>query len=96
MSFKRIDPQTCRQLLATHEVTILDIRDRQSFARGHIDNAVHVEQIDVDAFAQEHPRDKPLVICCYHGNSSQSAAAFFAEKGLTEVYSLDGGYEGWR
>jgi len=96
MNFKRIDSQGCKQLLATKDVTLLDIRDPQSFANGHIDNALHIEQINVESFVEEQPKDKPLVICCYHGNSSQSAAAYFAEKGFTDVYSLDGGYEGWR
>ncbi|MFT4862153.1 MAG: thiosulfate sulfurtransferase, partial [Pseudohongiellaceae bacterium] len=39
---------------------------------------------------------QPLVVCCYHGNSSQSAAAFFAEQGFVQSYSLDGGFEAWQ
>lgn len=96
MNFKRIDPQGYKQLQTAGEVTLLDIRDPQSFANGHIDNALHIEEINVETFVEEQPKNKPLVICCYHGNSSQSAAAYFAEKGFTDVYSLDGGYEGWR
>jgi len=96
MNFKRISPNDCRNLLATQQATVLDIRDPQAYANGHIDNALHIEQIDLERFVDEEPKAKPLVICCYHGNSSQSAAAYFAEKGFTDVYSLDGGYEGWR
>jgi len=95
MNFKRIDPQAYKQLLATNEITLLDIRDPQSFAQGHIDNAIHIEEINIETFIEEQPKEKPLVICCYHGISSQSAAAYFAEKGFTDVYSLDGGYAGW-
>ena len=40
--------------------------------------------------------DQPLVVVCYHGNSSQSAAAYLAGQGFSEVYSLDGGIELWR
>lgn len=96
MNFKRIDPQGYKKLLASGAVTLLDIRDPQSFAQGHIDAAIHIEAINVETFIEEQPKEKPLVICCYHGNSSQSAAAYFAEKGFTDVYSLDGGYAGWR
>jgi thiosulfate sulfurtransferase len=35
-------------------------------------------------------------VCCYHGNSSQGAAQYFAEQGFTQAYSLDGGYEMWK
>jgi len=96
MNFKRITPQDFKQLAAQTECTLLDIRDPQSFAQGHIDNALHIEQINIESFVEEQPKEKPLVICCYHGISSQSAAAYFSEIGFTEVYSLDGGYAGWR
>lgn len=96
MTFKRIDKQNFEQLISGSNTVVLDIRDPQSFARGHIENAIHIEQIDVEAFVAETEKSMPLVIYCYHGMSSQSAAAYFAEKGFTDVYSLDGGYEGWR
>jgi len=96
MNFKRISPDDYRQLAASQSTTLLDIRDPQSFAQGHIDEAIHIETINLDLFVAEQPKDQPLVICCYHGISSQSAAAYFAEKGFTDVYSLDGGYAGWK
>jgi thiosulfate sulfurtransferase len=40
--------------------------------------------------------DKPLVVLCYHGNSSQSAAAYLVGQGFSEVYSMDGGFELWK
>ena len=95
MSFKHIDADAFKQLIASQETTLLDIRDADSFAAGHIENAIPVADIDMDTFVQEQAKEKPLVICCYHGNSSQSAAEFFDGKGFTEVYSLDGGFEGW-
>lgn len=82
-------------MLESTDVTLLDIRDPFAFDSGHIDKAIHIDQIDVDTFIEEQPKDTTLVIYCYLGHSSQSAAAFFAERGFTEVYSLDGGYEGW-
>jgi len=35
-------------------------------------------------------------VVCYHGNSSQSAAAYLISQGFSDVYSLDGGFELWR
>ena len=35
------------------------------------------------------------IVTCYHGNSSQSAAAYLVSQGFTDVYSLDGGFELW-
>jgi thiosulfate sulfurtransferase len=35
-------------------------------------------------------------VVCYHGNSSQGAAAYLVSQGFSEVYSLDGGIEAWQ
>ena len=75
-TFQRIAPEQARQL-RENGAQVVDIRDPQSFAVGHI-------------------LDAPLVVVCYHGNSSQSAAAYFIQQGFSDVYSLDGGFELWR
>jgi thiosulfate sulfurtransferase len=38
----------------------------------------------------------PVVVCCYHGISSQQAAQFLISQDFTEVYSLDGGFTDWQ
>ena len=51
--------------------------------------------MDIDAFLVEEDKEKPLLIYCYHGVSSQSAAEYFTEHGFSNVYSLEGGYTAW-
>jgi thiosulfate sulfurtransferase len=74
---------------------IVDIRDPQSFAAGHITGAIPLDNNTAAAFIANTPKDDNVVVCCYHGNSSQGAAQFLAEQGFTKVYSLDGGFEMW-
>lgn len=93
--FERIGPEPARQLLEQGAV-VVDIRDPQSFANGHISGARHLDNQSVSAFVADADREQPLIVCCYHGNSSQPAAAYFAEQGFARVYSLDGGFELWR
>jgi thiosulfate sulfurtransferase len=38
----------------------------------------------------------PVIVCCYHGVSSQQAAQFLIHQGFENVYSMDGGFEAWR
>ena len=95
MSTRGISIDEARQMLRGEAVTVLDIRDLESFSAGHIDNAIHAEAIDIDSFVVREDKNKPLLVCCYHGISSQSAAEFFAANGFTRVYSLDGGYAAW-
>ncbi len=100
MNFKRINAVEAKTLIAEQSperpVQIIDIRDDASFEAGHIPTARHIHNSNVQEFINEADLDAPLIVCCYHGNMSQSAAAYFAEQGFEDAYSLDGGYEGWQ
>jgi len=98
MQFKRIDVQEARALLNAapeNGLQIVDIRDEQSFANGHISSALHIDNNSVQPFVENADTSKPLLVYCYHGNTSQSAAAYFGEQGFEEAYSLDGGFSDW-
>ncbi|WP_137888948.1 thiosulfate sulfurtransferase GlpE [Pseudomonas sp. 2FE] len=93
--FKRIPPEQAHALREQGAV-VVDIRDPQSFALGHISGSRHLDNHSLHDFIAKADLDKPLIVTCYHGNSSQSAAAYLVNQGFSEVYSLDGGFELWR
>jgi thiosulfate sulfurtransferase len=96
-----MDEFTCissQQALALIEqgAAIADIRDPDSFASSHITNAVHLNNDTLPDFIRDSDMDQPLIVCCYHGFSSQNAAAQLAHLGFDKVYSLNGGFEAWQ
>ena len=93
--FKRIPPEQA-QALRDQGAVVVDIRDPQAYAAGHIKDATHLDNHSLHDFIAKADLDAPLIVACYHGNSSQSAAAYLAGQGFSEVYSLDGGFELWR
>ncbi len=93
--FKRIDPTSAAALLE-RGARVVDIRDPQSFEAGRIVTAQRLDNDNLPQFVASADRQEPLLVCCYHGNSSQPAAAYLASLGFAEVYSLDGGFELWR
>lgn len=93
--FKAIPPQTAATLLE-QGATVVDIRDQNSFNTSHIAQAHNLNNDNLPVFLQQADRNQALIVYCYHGISSQSAADFLAGQGFTEVYSLDGGFEQWR
>ena len=93
--FQRISPTQAQALRAQGGV-VVDIRDPQSFAQGHISGSRHLDNHSLHDFIAQADLDQPLLVVCYHGNSSQSAAAYLVGQGFAEVYSLDGGIELWR
>jgi len=95
MTFIRISASQAKALMEA-DALVVDIRDPDSFRAGHIDGAVHVTADNVDEFVASSDLSRPLVVCCYHGNASQGAAAYFSSNGFEQTYSLDGGYEAWQ
>ncbi|WXL26424.1 thiosulfate sulfurtransferase GlpE [Ectopseudomonas mendocina] len=93
--FKRIPPQQA-QALRLDGAVVVDIRDPQSYAMSHITGSKHLDNHSLHDFITHADLDAPLIVACYHGNSSQSAAAYLISQGFTDVYSLDGGFELWR
>ena len=93
--YSRLSADTAKEMIASKTVTIVDIRDQKSYAAGHISNAAHLDNASLQHFIDEADLTAPLIVCCYHGNMSQSAGAFLAERGFDEVYSLDGGFTQW-
>jgi thiosulfate sulfurtransferase len=95
-SFTRINPKDAKALIEQGTSQIIDIRDAMSFQAGHMKAAIRIDNEGVPHFMAQADQQAPLIVCCYHGNSSQSAAQYFSEQGFQEVYSLDGGYEEWK
>ncbi|MBD8494671.1 thiosulfate sulfurtransferase GlpE [Pseudomonas syringae] len=93
--FKRIAPDQAHALREQGAV-LVDIRDPETFATRHISGSRHLDNHSIADFIAKADLDQPLVVVCYHGNSSQSAAAYLVGQGFSDVYSLDGGFELWR
>lgn len=94
--FERLSIEAARQIMATRDPLIADIRDAQSFALGHIPGAVTLNDSNLHQFVLDSDAQRPLIVVCYHGISSQGAARYLAEQGFHEVYSLDGGFTAWQ
>lgn len=93
--FKRINEQQAREKLSISGAVLLDIRDADSYNAGHLEDAIHLTNENVQNIITQTDKQLPVLVMCYHGNSSQSVAAYLSQQGFTDVYSIDGGYEGW-
>lgn len=95
-AFRTISAHDAHAMLSTPSTQLIDIRDEFAFSEGHIEKAQHIDNNKVSGFIATADKSAPLIVCCYHGISSQSVAQFFIEQGFSEVYSLNGGFEEWR
>jgi thiosulfate sulfurtransferase len=93
--FKELDPHKAQEMVAEGSANVVDIRDPGSYSAGHIPNAISLNDENVKAYIESADKEKPLIVCCYHGNSSRGAAEYLAQNGFKEVYSMTGGFEAW-
>ncbi len=93
--FRGIDVVAARDIMSRGEALVLDVRDADSYRRGHIEGSRLATKENFSTYLSDAPKNKPVIIYCYHGISSRAYAKLFAERGFSDVFSLDGGYEAW-
>ena len=96
ITFARINPNDAKTLIEQTTSQIIDIRDEMTFQAGRMKSATRIDNQNISQFIAQADQEAPLIVCCYHGNSSQGAAQYFTEQGFKDVYSLDGGFEQWK
>lgn len=95
VGFSHMNIQELHTALHDDKYVVVDIRDVNSFHAGHIPHSQHLTNDNLADFMRDADLDKPVVVCCYHGISSQQAAQFLVSQDFTKVYSLDGGFTDW-
>ena len=75
-SFIHMQVEELAQVLNDKTHVVVDIRDAGAFASGRITDAQHLTNESLADFLREADPDAPVVVCCYHGHSSQQAAQF--------------------
>lgn len=75
--------------------TVVDLREPNEWAAGHIPGAVHHPLGQVGAALTDLPRDTPLAVHCQAGTRSAIGASVLEAAGFTDVVDLSGGYAGW-
>lgn len=80
------------------EVFLVDVRQADEFASGHIKGAVNIDVLSPDFVVdaeRELPYDKTIAVYCGTGKRSGMASEQLAEVGY-RVINLDGGLTAWK
>ena len=75
---------------------MIDIRSSDAYKEGHIKGFINVTNNSAKNFIDSTSKETSIIVCCYHGQSSQNFSQSLCQIGYKNVYSLDGGYEGWK
>ena len=78
------------------DAAVVDVREPEEFASGHVPGAVNLPQADLATRLDEVPRDRPVFVICQGGFRSLRAAQFLSQCGIADVASVKGGTEASR
>lgn len=74
---------------------VVDLREANEWAAGHIAGAVHHPLGTVRQALADLPRDTPLAVHCQSGTRSAIGTSALEAAGFTDVVDLTAGYAGW-
>ena len=88
---------TAAVLLINNDATVIDLRNAESFSRGHIVNAKNIPYDEFDTHQDKVAKFKSnqIVAVCDSGISSNKAVASLRKSGFESVYGLKGGMSAW-
>ncbi len=94
--FQTVSVPEMQTLLEDETAMLLDCRDRKDYRVGHIENAMHVHEGLKESLVKKGDKSRKLIIYCYYGHASEHLAEMFCDFGFQHVYSLAGGFSGWK
>lgn len=95
--FTRISVDELKAKFDRNEVTLIDVRDMQSYLAAHIPGALHIPVSLIEGEVSYLPKDKPIVTYCTcpAEESSGQAAQILEHAGIRGVAALHGGFQEW-
>ncbi len=80
------------------DMALIDIREHDEWVQGHVPGAFHLSRsyLELQIETIEPARETPVVLYCAGGVRSLLAAHNLQEMGYKDVYSMSGGFNGWK
>ena len=89
--------EVLRKVRSSEETILLDVREGEEYARGHLPGALLIPRGVLEGQAPQMLRDPGAEIIAYCGSGMRSALAadILQEMGYTNIRSLSGGFREW-
>ena len=96
-SFQDINSDELELMIKKEDLILLDVRTPTEYSNGHLISAVNINYYgdNFDKKIDELDKSKPIVVYCKSGGRSSKSALKLAEKGLEQIYNLEGGFDQW-
>ena len=95
-SFRTLSPQEVKDLLDREAIHLVDVREAHEWNEGHIPGAVHRPLSELAAWADDLPKDEPVIFYCLAGGRSGQALSWCKSAGHAVGGHMGGGINAWR
>mgnify|MGYP000471763630 CR=1 FL=1 len=97
MTIEEIGPEAVTERIGGDDkFDLLDVRDGDAYADGHLPGAEHVTIEALEETVAEREWAEVVIVYCYVGETSIQAARLIEKYGDADrVISMAGGYEAW-
>lgn len=94
---EEVDAATFKNLIASGNGIVLDVRTPGEVAQGIIPDAfvIDISESGFEEKIQSLPKDKEVYVYCAIGGRSRQAAQILLDNGFPKVYNLSGGIVDW-
>lgn len=92
-TYTLISASEAKEIMDSEEdIVILDVREKNEYKEGHIENAVLLPLGDIEFDAEDvlTDKDQRILVYCRSGRRSQMASQELVELGYTNVYDFGG------
>ncbi len=93
-----LSARAATQLINREDAIVLDIRDSNSYGRGHIAGAINIERTQLASsldklFAHQ---TKPIIVAGQTDQHARECSTLLAKNGFEKIYLLKGGIQAWQ
>jgi len=93
--YENVSASAALELIAADEIVIIDVREPEEFAAGHIPGAELIPLGTLGDALGDLDKEQVYLLVCRSGNRSGQAAKLMIENGFTQVNNLRGGMNSW-
>ena len=92
-----VNPVEATLLINREDAHVVDVRETDEFANGHLPDARHIPLSKLaDRVGEiEKFKGKPVIVCCASGMRSSRACGQLKKLGFDNVHNLAGGIDAW-
>jgi len=98
ITITKIDKDYLKKNVLGKDVQLVDVRTKEEYKAGHIDDAVNFNIVQRSAFlvqVESLDKNEPVYLYCKAGGRSNRAAQLLKERGFLKIFDYSGGYNDW-